>query len=35
MVDGFKFHWIMMGFGAVVVGKILANAVSVYLKFSM
>jgi len=32
---GFRFHWVLVGAGAVVVGKILAAAVAKWLNFSM
>jgi hypothetical protein len=35
MEHGFNFRWISMGFGAVIVGKIIAAALSQYLHFSM
>jgi hypothetical protein len=35
MEHGFKFHWVLMGAGAVIAGKIIASALANYLKFSM
>ena len=35
MEHGFKFHWMAVGFGAVVVGKILAAALAKYVGLSM
>lgn len=35
MEHGFKFHWVMMGFGAVIGGKIIAAALAKYVGFAM
>lgn len=35
MEHGFKIHWVMVGFGAVVVGKILTAALAKWANFSM
>ena len=35
MEHGFTFRWVALGFGAVVVGKIIAAALAKYLGFSM
>jgi hypothetical protein len=35
MPDGFKFHWVLMGAGAVIAGKIIAAALAKYVGFSM
>ena len=35
MEHGFKMHWILVGAGAVIVGKIVANILSTKLGLSM
>lgn len=35
MEHGFKFHWVLVGAGAVIVGKILAAALAKYVGLSM
>ena len=35
MEHGFTMRWVLVGAGAVILGKILASAVARYLNFSM
>ena len=35
MEHGFKLQWVLMGFGAVILGKIIAAAAAKYLNLAM